>query len=81
MHCLGVEAEPQGADVVDCIAAVGKANQVGVGEGEGFTVNLPVPGDAGDTCVKMLFEEVISPAVRKFQPDLLVVSAGGWVEH
>jgi acetoin utilization deacetylase AcuC-like enzyme len=57
-----------------CLA--GKVTQVGSGEGEGFTVNLPVPGDAGDACVKLLFEEVISPAVRRFQPDLVVVSAG-----
>jgi acetoin utilization deacetylase AcuC-like enzyme len=48
----------------------------GEGEGEGFTVNLPVPAGSGDEVFCALTEHVVAPIAREFGPDLLVISAG-----
>ena len=54
----------------------GKVGSLGAEDGEGFTVNLPLPSSAGDAALGRAFEEVVLPALRRFQPDLLIVSAG-----
>ncbi len=54
----------------------GGAEEVGRGEGEGFTVNLPLEAGAVDEDYQVVFAEVIDPVVRQFAPDLLLVSAG-----
>jgi acetoin utilization deacetylase AcuC-like enzyme len=40
------------------------------------TVNIPLPGGLGDDGYVRAFEEIVEPAVRGFEPDLLLVSAG-----
>ncbi|XP_006663891.1 histone deacetylase 14 isoform X2 [Oryza brachyantha] len=54
----------------------GKIHQVGQGNGEGTTLNLPLPGGAGDYAMRCAFDEVIAPAVQRFKPDIILVSAG-----
>jgi acetoin utilization deacetylase AcuC-like enzyme len=54
----------------------GPASDVGVGEGEGFTVNLPVPGGSGDAVWRSLAEHVGAELIRKWSPQLVLVSAG-----
>jgi len=54
----------------------GAAAETGRGDGEGFTLNVPLPGLAGDAAARATFEEVVGPAARRFKPDLIVVSAG-----
>ncbi len=54
----------------------GAASDVGTDEGEGFTINLPVPPGAGDFEFVSLVEGVAVPLVRAFEPQLLLVSAG-----
>ena len=54
----------------------GGAEEVGRGEGEGFTVNLPLEAGAVDEDYQVVFGEVIVPVIRQFEPDLLLVSAG-----
>jgi acetoin utilization deacetylase AcuC-like enzyme len=54
----------------------GPAGDVGSGPGEGFTVNLPVPGGSGDPVHGSLVEHVVAPLVRAFAPDLVLISAG-----
>jgi acetoin utilization deacetylase AcuC-like enzyme len=54
----------------------GAASDVGRGEGEGFTVNLPVPGGSGDEEFCSLVEHVVAPLARAYEPGLLLVSAG-----
>jgi len=51
-------------------------NEVGVGPGEGSTLNLPLPGGSGDDTMARVFEEVIVPAAQRFKPDIILVSAG-----
>ncbi|GER44243.1 histone deacetylase [Striga asiatica] len=54
----------------------GKINQIGIGAGEGTTLNLPLPGGSGDRAMQSVFEEVIVPSARRFKPDIILVSAG-----
>jgi acetoin utilization deacetylase AcuC-like enzyme len=48
----------------------------GSGDGEGFTVNLPVPPGAGEPVWLSLVQHIVSPIVRSFEPGLILVSAG-----
>ena len=54
----------------------GDAREIGVGEGEGYTVNLPVPPGSGDEVFLGLVQRGIAPIARDFRPGLLVISAG-----
>ena len=46
------------------------------GEGNDTTVNVPLPAGSGNEEYVRAFEEIVEPAVRGFEPDLLIVSAG-----
>ena len=54
----------------------GSADEVGTGGGAGFTVNVPIESGAVDADYRFVFDEVVLPVLRQFQPDLLLVSAG-----
>jgi acetoin utilization deacetylase AcuC-like enzyme len=54
----------------------GAADEIGVGSGGGFTVNLPLERGAVSEDYRLVFEEVLLPVVRQFKPDLVLVSAG-----
>ncbi|HWI06999.1 MAG TPA: histone deacetylase [Solirubrobacteraceae bacterium] len=54
----------------------GPARDVGTGAGEGFTVNLPVPGGSGDEIFLSHVAHVVRPLAEAFEPDLLLISAG-----
>ena len=54
----------------------GPLSDAGAGDGEGFSINLPVPGGAGEDVFCGLVEHVVLPAARAFDPDLVLVSAG-----
>lgn len=54
----------------------GRMDEVGAGAGEGASLNLPLPGGSGDETMSRVFEEVIGPATHRFQPDIILVSAG-----
>ncbi len=54
----------------------GAATDVGVGDGEGYTVNLPVPSGAGDAVYCSLVEHVVAPLIRGWASELVLVSAG-----
>ena len=57
-------------------AGWGAADQVGTGEGTGFTVNLPLPAGSGDATYRAAFDRVILPIVSDYAPELIIVSAG-----
>ncbi len=48
----------------------------GPGEGDETTVNVPLPAGSGNEEYGRAFDELVEPAVRGFEPDLLLVSAG-----
>jgi acetoin utilization deacetylase AcuC-like enzyme len=54
----------------------GAATEIGVADGEGATVNLPLEAGAVDEDYRLVFEEVVVPVLRQFRPSLLLVSAG-----
>ena len=54
----------------------GPASEAGAGAGEGYTVNLPVPGGSGDTVWRSLAEHVACALIGAWRPELVIVSAG-----
>lgn len=54
----------------------GWIDEVGVGEGRGYTVNLPMPRGSGDREHIEGFDAVVGPIMDQFDPGLLIVSAG-----
>ena len=54
----------------------GAAEEIGVGAGRGFTVNLPLEVGAVDEDYAACFSEIVVPVLRQFKPELLIVSAG-----
>jgi acetoin utilization deacetylase AcuC-like enzyme len=55
---------------------IGDIDETGVGEGVGYTVNVPLPPGVGDVGYTRVFNEVIIPAIERFQPDLILASVG-----
>jgi acetoin utilization deacetylase AcuC-like enzyme len=54
----------------------GAIGDCGTGEGEGYTVNLPVPPGSGPDEFLALVQHVIAPIGREWRPGLLCISAG-----
>jgi acetoin utilization deacetylase AcuC-like enzyme len=54
----------------------GAVDETGRGEGEGFTINVPLAAGGGDAVYASAFERVVLPVVESFAPDLVLVSAG-----
>ena len=62
----------------------GRMDETGTGEGEGTTVNFPMAAGWGDEEYLRAFNEVLVPVAQRFQPQLILVSAGfdpHWVDH
>ena len=56
--------------------ATGEIAETGEGDGEATTVNLPLAAGAGDADYRYAIDEVIGPALDRFDPGLVIVSAG-----
>jgi acetoin utilization deacetylase AcuC-like enzyme len=54
----------------------GDAEQWGRGEGEGTTLNLPMPPDATGEHYRRSIEEIVAPFAERFEPTWLIISAG-----
>lgn len=55
----------------------GSGERVGAGAGEGYTLNIPLDGDwYGDADYAYIWESVVLPVSRCFDPQLVLVSAG-----
>ena len=54
----------------------GGIDETGAGEAKGTTVNIPLPAGCGDAEYLQTFEQIIVPAARRFNPRLILVSAG-----
>jgi len=71
------------ADVLFCsihqsplYPGTGAASDVGSGPGEGYTVNMPVPGGSGDAVFLSHVEHVVRPLAGAYRPDLVLLCAG-----
>ena len=54
----------------------GRATERGTGDGEGFTINVPMEAGEGDGEYRAIFSKVLLPAADAFKPEFVVVSAG-----
>ncbi len=62
----------------------GSMVEIGSGLARGTTVNIPLPAGCGDAEYLDVFREVIAPAVKRFDPQLILVSVGydpHWADH
>lgn len=62
----------------------GWLDETGTGQGEGTTVNFPMAAGWGDEEYLRAFNEVLVPVARRYQPQLILVSAGfdaHWADH
>src|SRR5881628_666877 len=54
----------------------GPAEDVGTGDGRGFTVNIPFSAGCGDASYLAAHDRIVEPIVEQFRPDLILVSLG-----
>jgi len=59
----------------------GAATEIGSGAGTGFTVNLPLEAGAGDADLDEAYRAVALPVLDRFEPELVLVSAGFDAHH
>ena len=51
-------------------------DETGEAAGIRHLVNIPLPGAVGDAGFRRILDEIVAPAARRFQPQLILVSAG-----
>lgn len=54
----------------------GSVDEIGRGSGSGYNINVPLSRGATDADYLHVFNEILVPAARTFQPDIILVSAG-----
>lgn len=54
----------------------GGLEEQGSGQGEGYTINIPLMPGSGSGAYRAAFDRVVVPALDAFQPQLLLVSSG-----
>jgi acetoin utilization deacetylase AcuC-like enzyme len=59
----------------------GAMTEVGVGAGEGYTVNIPLEAGSIDADYGNIFRHLLGPIARQFRPDVIMVSAGFDAHH
>jgi acetoin utilization deacetylase AcuC-like enzyme len=57
--------------------AAGDVSEIGQGPGTGTTLNIPLPPGSGRGAYRAVFDRVVTPALDMFEPQLVLVSAGG----
>jgi len=54
----------------------GSSREIGTDAAEGTIVNIPLQAGIGDEGFKIVYEKVIIPSLKRFKPDIILVSAG-----
>jgi acetoin utilization deacetylase AcuC-like enzyme len=54
----------------------GAMEDTGIGDGKGSKVNIPLPSGCGDSDYLLACDRVVVPFARRFNPELIMVSAG-----
>ena len=54
----------------------GFADEVGKGQGLGYTVNVPLPYGTGDRIYLRAFNEIVAPIIEQYRPQFILVSTG-----
>ncbi len=59
-----------------CYPGTGTLLEVGAGKGEGYTVNIPLPAAQDDFVYSSIFNELITPIAKQYEPEFIFVSCG-----
>lgn len=59
----------------------GRVDEVGTGDGAGYTANVPLSAGSDDSDYAAVFERVVLPILDQYRPDLILVSAGFDAHH
>jgi acetoin utilization deacetylase AcuC-like enzyme len=54
----------------------GGDSEKGTGKGKGYTYNVPMPGGSGDKEYLHVYQNVLPDLVKRFKPDIILVSSG-----
>jgi acetoin utilization deacetylase AcuC-like enzyme len=54
----------------------GAINEIGTSEAKGTIINILLQPHTNDESFKIIYEEIIIPALKKFKPEIIFVSAG-----
>jgi acetoin utilization deacetylase AcuC-like enzyme len=54
----------------------GDVDEIGEGEGKGYTVNIPLAPSSGDAVYASAFDRIVVPVLTAYAPELVLVSAG-----
>jgi acetoin utilization protein AcuC len=63
-------------DPMTLYPGTGFANQIGAGRGKGFTVNIPLPVNAGYDSYQLAFDSLVEPINREFRPQIIIRNGG-----
>lgn len=55
----------------------GFEDEIGIGKGKGFNVNIPFHSGADDAIYLSVFDEIVPSLVAAFKPDILFIECGG----
>ena len=59
-----------------CYPGTGSMFETGEEDGEGYTVNLPLPAGVGDNGYIDSFKELFIPKLKAYKPQIILISAG-----
>jgi acetoin utilization deacetylase AcuC-like enzyme len=54
----------------------GSIDEIGIGDGKGYTINAPISHGNGNNAVSKILDEVFLPIAEQFKPDLIIISSG-----
>jgi acetoin utilization deacetylase AcuC-like enzyme len=54
----------------------GAAAETGLGKGDGFTINVPLPAGQRDDTYLAIFDERLLPLANEYRPEIVLISAG-----
>jgi acetoin utilization deacetylase AcuC-like enzyme len=54
----------------------GDTSEIGIGEGEGYTINVPLTQGNGDNAVSKVLDRIFLPIAKQFKPDMIIISSG-----
>ena len=60
----------------DFFPHTGLIDETGTGKGKGFTINAPLERNSAIADYLLTFKEIFTPALRRFRPGLVIISAG-----
>ncbi len=54
----------------------GSLDEIGEGDGKGFTINVPLAPGPGDEEYARIYRKILQPVILEYKPQLILVSAG-----